>query len=345
MPDVITFGEIMMRLATPGYTRYSQATHLELTYGGGEANVAVSAANYGLSAEFITRLPKNDMAQRALNELRGLGVNVSRVVRGGERIGIYFLESGASQRASKVTYDRAHSAIAEIRPGEVDWNTLFTQPGSDGIKARWFHWTGITPALSDSAAAVTREACQAAKSAGVTISTDINYRKKLWSKEKARAVMSELMSFVDVCIGNEEDAESVFGIHGAEVTSGKIEKEVYESVAAQISKRFGCKKVAITLRESFSASENGWSALLWEPGNASYSNRYHIHIVDRVGGGDSFAGGLIFALLRGDDNQKAINFAVAASCLKHTVPGDYNRVTVDEVESLAGGDASGRVQR
>jgi 2-dehydro-3-deoxygluconokinase len=344
MPDVITFGEIMMRLATPGYSRFSQATHLELTYGGGEANVAVSLVNYGLKADFITRLPKNDMAQRALNELRGIGVGIDRIVRGGERIGIYFLETGASQRASKVTYDRANSAIAEIKPGDVDWNAVFTA-APDGKKPRWFHWTGITPALSDSATAVTREACEAAKAAGLTISADINYRKKLWSKEKAGKVMSELMKFVDVCIGNEEDAESVFNIHGAEVTSGKIDHSVYESVAAQISEKFGCKQVAITLRESISASENGWSAMLRDGGKAYFSRRYHMNIVDRVGGGDSFAGGLIYALLRGDDAQKAIEFAVAASCLKHSVSGDYNRVTVDEVETLAGGDASGRVQR
>jgi 2-dehydro-3-deoxygluconokinase len=335
---VVTFGEIMMRLATPGYLRFSQSPHLELTYGGGEANVAVSLANYGTSAFFVTRLPNNDMGQRAINELRGLGVGTEYIVRGGERIGIYFLESGASQRASKVTYDRAHSAIAGIKPGDIHWDRVFAG-------AKWFHWTGITPALSDSAAEVTREACIAAKKHGLTISTDLNYRKKLWSREKAGQVMSGLMEFVDVCIANEEDAESVFGIKGAEVTSGQIEHGQYEDVARQLTERFKFKQVAITLRESFSASHNGWSAMLYTGGKSHFSRRYDISIVDRVGGGDSFAGGLIFALLRGDAPDKAINFAVAASCLKHSVSGDYNRVSLEEVETLAKGDASGRVQR
>lgn len=340
MADLVSFGEIMMRLATPGFLRFPQAPHLELTYGGGEANVAVSLVNYGMTAEFITRLPKNDMAQRAVNELRGLGVGTGHIVRGGERIGIYFLESGASQRASKVTYDRAHSAIAGIQPGEVDWDDVF----GNG-KAKWFHWTGITPALSDSAAAATREACEAAKRHGVTVSVDLNYRKKLWSKEKAGKVMAGLMEFVDVCIANEEDAESVFAIKGAEVTSGKIEHAQYEEVARKLTEKFAFKKVAITLRESHSASLNGWSAMLFENGAGVFSTKYDITIVDRVGGGDSFAGGLIFALLRGDGNARAINFAVAASALKHTIPGDFNRVTLEEVEALAQGDASGRVQR
>ena len=339
MSDVVSFGEIMMRLATPGFLRFAQTPVLELTYGGGEANVAVSLVNFGASAEFITRLPKNDMADRAINELRGLGVNVHHIVRGGDRIGIYFLESGASQRASKVTYDRAHSAIAEIKPGEVNWDEVF------GSGAKWFHWTGITPALSDSAAAATREACEAAKRHGVTVSVDLNYRKKLWTKEKAGQAMGELMQFVDVCIANEEDAESVFAIKGAEVTSGKIEHAQYEDVAKKLTDKFGFKKVAITLRESHSASRNGWSAMLFEDGASHFSNKYDITIVDRVGGGDSFASGLIFALLRGDHAEKAINFAVAASCLKHTVSGDFNRVTLEEVEALAKGDASGRVQR
>src|SRR5438067_6717018 len=339
MAEIVTFGELMMRLATPGFLRFAQAPYLELTYGGGEANVAVSLTNYGKSAEFVTRLPKNDMAERAIAELRRIGVGTQHIVRSGDRIGIYFLESGASQRASKVTYDRAHSAIAEIKPGEVKWDEIF----SAGTK--WFHWTGITPALSDSAAAVTREACEAAKKHGVTISVDLNYRKKLWSKEKAGKVMGDLMEFVDVCIANEEDAESVFNIKGAEVTSGKIEHSAYEEVAGKLTERFNFKRVAITLRESHSASRNGWSAMLFENGKAAFSRKYDITIVDRVGGGDSFAGGLIYALLRGDDNDKAINFAVAASCLKHTISGDYNRVTLDEVEALAKGDASGRVQR
>ncbi|MGC3992031.1 MAG: sugar kinase [Chthoniobacteraceae bacterium] len=338
MSDLVTFGEIMLRLATPGYTRYEQATHLELTYGGGEANVAVSAVNYGLSATFVTRLPKNDMGQRAVNELRGLGVDTTKIVRGGDRIGIYFLESGASQRASKVTYDRAHSAIAEIKPGEVNWEAVFAG-------AKWFHWTGITPALSDSAAAVCEEACKAAKKLGITISTDLNYRKKLWTREKAGQVMANLMQYVDVCIANEEDAESVFNIKGAEVTSGHIEHDQYIEVAKKLTERFGFKQVAITLRESHSASRNGWSAMLFENGQAYFSKKYDITIVDRVGGGDSFGGGLIYALIKGYEADKAINFAVAASALKHTIPGDYNRVTLAEVEALAGGDGSGRVQR
>ena len=328
----------MMRLATPGFLRYAQAPYLELTYGGGEANVAVSLVNYGLSADFVTRLPKNDMGQRAIHELRGIGVGTRHIVRAGDRIGIYFIESGASQRASKVTYDRAHSAISEIKPGEVDWAAAFQG-------ARWFHWTGITPALSDSAAATVEEACVAAKAAGLTVSTDLNYRKKLWTKQKAGEVMGRLMKHVDVCIANEEDAESVFGIHGAEVTSGKIEHAQYEAVACQLTERFGFKQVAITLRESYSASHNGWSAMLWENGKSYFSRRYDLQIVDRVGGGDSFGAGLIFASLRGDDPQKAIDFAVAASALKHTISGDYNRVTLEEVETLVEGDGSGRVQR
>ncbi len=338
MSQVVTFGEVMLRLATPGFTRYQQATHLELTYGGGEANVAVSLANFGVDAAFVTRLPKNDIAERAIAELRGLGVKTGFIARGGERMGIYFLESGASQRASKVTYDRAHSAIAEIQPGMVEWKQIFAG-------AQWFHWTGITPALSDSAAATVREACEAAKAAGVTISTDLNYRKKLWSREKAGQVMGDLMEFVDVCIANEEDAESVFGIKGAHVESGVIEKDVYIDVARQLAEKFSFKQVAITLRESLSASRNGWSAMLYQGGDSYFSKRYDITIVDRVGAGDSFGAGLIYAALKGLEPQAALEWAVAASCLKHSIPGDYNRVTVSEVEALAGGDASGRVQR
>jgi 2-dehydro-3-deoxygluconokinase len=338
MSDVVTFGEIMMRLATPGFLRFGQSHHLELTYGGGEANVAVSLVNYGLTANFVTRLPKNDMGQSALNELRGLGVGTCKIVRGGDRIGIYFIETGASQRASKVTYDRAHSAISEIKPGEVDWKSVF-----EG--ARWFHWTGITPALSDCAAATVEEACIAAKAAGLIVSTDLNYRKKLWSKQKAGEVIGKLMQYVDVCIANEEDSESVFGIHVSEVTGGKIDNAQYEDVARQLTERFKFKQVAITLRESYSASHNGWSAMLWKDGRSYFSRKYDLNVIDRVGGGDSFGAGLIFASLRGDEPQRAIDFAVAASALKHTVPGDYNRVTLEEVEALVKGDGSGRVQR
>ena len=331
----------MMRLATPGHLRFAQAPHLELTFGGGEANVAVSAVNYGLTADFVTRLPKNDMADRALAELRGMGVGIDHVVRGGERIGLYFLEHGAGQRASKVTYDRAHSAISEIMPGDIDWDSVF----GGASKARWFHWTGITPALSDSAVAVVKEACIAAKKNGVQVSVDLNFRKKLWSSEKAGKVMGGLMEYVDVCIANEEHARSLFGIEVAGVSGGEIEHHRHEEVAAKLVERFGFKKVVITLRESFSAGRNGWSALLHEGGRSYFSEKYDITIVDRVGGGDSLAGGLIFSLLRGDDAQKAIEFAMAASCLKHTIPGDYNRVTLQEVEALLGGDGSGRVQR
>jgi len=328
----------MLRLCPPGHLRFAQTPVLEVTYGGGEANVAVSLANYGLPARYVTRLPKNDIAERAIAELRGLKVDTDHIARGGDRMGVYFVETGASQRASKVTYDRAHSAIAEVQPGQIDWKRAF-----EG--ARWFHWTGISPALSDSAAAVTEEACAAAKAAGVTVSVDLNFRKKLWTNEKAGRVMANLMQYVDLCIANEEDAESVFGIRGAEVTSGRIEHAQYEDVARQLTDRFGFKQVAITLRESYSASRNGWSAMLWNNGKAAFSRKYELDIVDRVGGGDSFAGGLIYALIRGDEPARAIEFAVAASALKHSIPGDYNRVTLEEVEALVKGDGSGRVQR
>ncbi len=340
MKTIVTFGEVMLRLATPGHLRFAQAGVLEKTYGGGEANVAVSLANYGLPARFITRLPKNELGQDAINGLRGLGVDTTKIVRAGDRIGIYFLESGAAQRGSNVLYDRANSAIAGIQSGEVNWSEVFTGAG-------WFHFTGITPALSDSAAAVCLEAAQAAKKAGVTVSCDLNFRKKLWSSQKANDVMSGLMSFVDYCIANEEDAEKVFGIKAGatEVTSGTLEHDRYVDVAKQLTEKFGFKGVAITLRESFSASRNGWSALLYTGGQDYFSRRYEIEIVDRVGGGDSFAGGLIYALLKEQAPADAINFAVAASALKHTISGDYNLVSLKEVEALAGGDGSGRVQR
>ena len=340
---VVTFGEVMMRLATPGYLRLNQTPVLEMTFGGGEANVAVSLALLGEEAAFITRLPKNDTAETCLQRLRGLGVDTRGILRGGDRIGIYFLESGASQRASTVTYDRAHSAISEINPADLNWENLLK--GAD-----WFHFTGITPALSDQAAQASLEGARAAKKLGLTVSCDLNFRKKLWSSEKAGKVMSGLMEFVDICIANEEDAEKVFGIKAGatEVTEGKIDHRRYVEVAAKLTERFKFKGVAITLRESFSASHNGWSAMLYTEGNGGkthFSRRYDISIVDRVGGGDSFGGGLIYALLRGDGPDKAINFAVAASCLKHSISGDFNRVTLEEVETLAKGDASGRVQR
>lgn len=337
---VVTFGEIMMRLSPPEYQRFVQADTFSVVYGGGEANVAVSLSNYGLDSYFVTKLPAHEIGQAAVNHLRRYGVNTGYIRRGGERVGIYFLEIGASQRPSKVVYDRSHSAVSQIKPGEFDWEEIFSG-------AEWFHFTGITPALSDGAAAVTLEAVKAAKERGVKVSVDLNYRKKLWTPEKANRVMSELMTYVDVAVGNEEDAEKVFSIKAAasEITAGKLSEEGYRAVAKELAERFNLEKVAISLRESFSASDNNWSALLYDGKKFYRSKVYKIHIVDRVGGGDSFAGGLIYSLLKGDSGKDAVEFAVAASCLKHTVFGDFNLVTEAEVRNLAGGDASGRVQR
>jgi 2-dehydro-3-deoxygluconokinase len=337
---VITFGEVMLRLATPAYLRLSQAHTLEMTFGGGEANVAVSLALLGEEAGFVTRLPKNDVAEACIHRLRGFGVDTRAILRGGDRIGIYFLESGASQRASTVTYDRAHSAISEIDPAELKWETLLA--GAD-----WFHFTGITPALSAAAAQATLEGARAAKKLGLTVSCDLNYRKKLWTSEKAGQVMSGIMEHVDICIANEEDAEKVFGIKatGAEITEGKIDHDRYVEVAKKLTERFNFKGVAITLRESFSASRNGWSALYFTEGEDHFSRRYDVQIVDRVGGGDSFAAGLIYALGNKKSPQDAIEFAAAASCLKHSISGDFNLVKLSEVEALLAGDGSGRVQR
>lgn len=337
---VVTFGEIMMRLATPGRLRFSQARELELTYGGGEANVAVSLANFGLEASFVTRLPKNPFGDGAIQTLRGLGVDTAPIQRGGDRIGIYFLETGASQRPSVVVYDRAGSAISELGPGALDWAEIF-----DG--ADWFHFTGITPALGPRVAEATTEACRAARSAGLTVSCDLNYRKKLWTPAQAQATMTGLMELVDVAIGNEEDAANVFGIHasGADVTGGQIAAAGYEQVARTLAERFGLQTVAITLRESRSADNNGWSAMLLHEGKTLHSRFYDIAIVDRVGGGDSFASGLIYGLATGKSGQEALEFATAASCLKHSISGDFNLVSVAEVEALARGDGSGRVQR
>jgi 2-dehydro-3-deoxygluconokinase len=313
---------------------------LEVTFGGGEANVAVSLALFGDEASFVTRLPKNDIAETCIQKLRGLGVCTGKILRGGDRIGIYFLESGASQRASTVTYDRAHSAISEINPADLNWEEIFK--GAD-----WFHFTGITPALSDKAAQASLEAAKAAKKLGLTVSCDLNFRKKLWSSEKAGQVMSGIMEFVDICIANEEDAEKVFGIKAGatEVTEGKLDHSRYVEVATKLTERFKCKGVAITLRESFSASHNGWSGLYYTGGKACFSRRYDLEIVDRVGGGDSFAAGLIYALGKKKSPQDAIEFAVAASCLKHSISGDFNLVKLSEVEALLAGDGSGRVQR
>jgi 2-dehydro-3-deoxygluconokinase len=337
---VVTFGEVMMRLATPGFLRLNQTPVLEMTFGGGEANVAVSLALFGDTAAFVTRLPKNDIAETCVQKLRGLGVDTSRILRGGERIGIYFLESGASQRASTVTYDRAHSAISEINPAELKWDEILA--GAD-----WFHFTGITPALSDAAAQASLDGARAAKKLGLTVSCDLNFRKKLWTSEKAGKVMSGLMEHVDICIANEEDAEKVFGIKAGatEVTHGKLDHARYVEVAAKLTERFKFKGVAITLRESFSASHNGWSGLYYTGGKEHFSRRYDIQIVDRVGGGDSFAAGLVYALGHKKAPQEAIEFAVAASCLKHSISGDFNLVRLAEVEALLAGDGSGRVQR
>ncbi|MGN0620117.1 MAG: PfkB family carbohydrate kinase [Ruminiclostridium sp.] len=337
---VITFGEIMLRLAPEGYYRFVQAESFGATYGGGEANVAVSLANYGCDAKFVTKLPKHDIGQCAVNSLRKYGVDTSFIARGGDRVGIYYLEKGASQRPSKVIYDRAGSSIATASPEDFDWDKIF-----DG--ADWFHFTGITPALNDGVAAICMEACKAAKAKGVTVSCDLNYRNKLWSKEKAGQVMGELCKYVDVCIANEEDAGDVFGIksEGTNVTAGEVNHEGYKSVAKQLADRFGFKKVAITLRTSISANDNKWAAMLYDGSDYYFSKSYLMHIVDRVGGGDSFGGGLIYACLNNMAPQDTIEFAVAASCLKHSIEGDFNMVSVDEVMKLAGGDASGRVQR
>lgn len=337
---VITFGEIMLRLAPEGYYRFVQADTFGATYGGGEANVAVSLANYGFDAKFVTKLPAHEIGQAAVNSLRKYGVDTSYITRGGDRVGIYFLEKGASQRPSKVIYDRAGSSIATATKEDFNWKEIF-----DG--AEWFHFTGITPALNDEVAAICLEACKAAKENGVTISCDLNYRNKLWSKEKAGEVMGELCKYVDVCIANEEDAADVFGIHAAntDVTTGTVNHEGYKDVAKQLADRFGFSKVAITLRESISANDNNWSAMLYDGNDYFFSKKYKMHIVDRVGGGDSFGGGLIAASLNGFDSQATIEFAVAASCLKHSIEGDMNLVSMGEVLKLAGGDGSGRVQR
>ncbi|MDR0374112.1 MAG: sugar kinase [Treponema sp.] len=340
MGKVITFGEIMLRLAPEGYLRFLQASSYGATYGGGEANVAVSLANFGMDAAFVTKLPAHDIGQAGVNKLREVGVDVSFIVRGGKRVGIYFLEKGASQRPSKVIYDRAGSAIAEAVASDFDWNRIFAD-------ASWFHFTGITPALSDNAAAISLEACKIAKAKGIVVSCDLNYRKNLWSKDKARQVMASLMPFVDVCIANEEDASDVFGIKASDtdVSTGKISHEGYKEVAKTLADRFGFKKVAITLRESLSANDNNWAAMLYDGADFFFSKKYAVRVVDRVGGGDSFGGGLIYGMSQEYSSQETLEFAVAASCLKHSIEGDFNRVSVDEVKKLAQGDGSGRVQR
>lgn len=344
MSRVVTFGEIMLRLATPGFLRFAQATELEATYGGGEANVAVSLANYGIPASFVSSLPRNDFGDAAISSLRALNVDTSFIHRGGNRIGIYFLESGAVSRGSKVLYDRANSSFAEIKKGAIDWEKVFQG-------ATWFHWTGITPAVSASAAEVCREACEAAAKKGITISTDLNFRNKLWKWGKsAGEVMGDLVEHCDIILGNEEDADMVFGIKpgGVDVKSGHVSGQAYESVGKQLMARFPkARKVIITLRGSISASHNTWSGVLFDGKKLYEAPTYDItHIVDRVGGGDAFMGGLIYGLITyPKDDQKALEFAVAASCLKHTIKGDFNLATLDEVEKLMKGDSSGRVSR
>ncbi len=339
---IITFGEIMMRLNPEGYGRFVQSDRWEVTYAGGEANVAVSLANFGLDAAFVSKVPAHEIGQCAVNALRHYGVDTSLMIRGGSRLGVYYCEKGASQRASKVIYDRANSAIALAEPAEFDWDSIFA--GAD-----WFHWTGITPALGGQLPEICLEACRAAKAKGITVSCDLNFRKKLWTSAQANETMSRLMPYVDICIANEEDAKDVFGIAAADtnIESGKLSRQGYISVARQLVERFGFQKVAVTLRGSISASENDWSGMLYDAGSggAVFSTTYRIRLVDRVGGGDSFGGGLIYSLLNGYDDQKTIDFAVAASCLKQTIEHDFNLVSVAEIAALAAGNASGRVQR
>lgn len=344
MNKVVTFGEIMLRLSTPGFERFTQSKQFNIHFGGGEANVAVSLANFGIPVDFITRLPQNDVAQACLMELKRYGVGVDNIIRGGDRLGIYFLETGAVARASKVIYDRAYSSIATIQPGMINWDKVF-----EGVT--WFHWTGITPAIAEGTARVCLEAIHVANKKGITVSTDLNYRKNLWKYGKnAAEVMPELLAGCDIILGNEEDAGMVFGIkpENGDVTSGHVEAKAYVSVCRQLMSRFPrAKKVIITLRGSINANHNTWSGVLWDGKKLLQAPNYDItHIVDRVGGGDSFMGGLIYGLINYEgDDQKALHFAVAASCLKHTIPGDFNLVSVEEVEKLMGGDASGRVSR
>lgn len=340
MAKVVCFGEIMGRLCPPGYQKVLQATSFEVTYAGGEANVAVSLANYGVASSFVSKVPDNDLGKVVKRILKSYDVQVDKMVTGGDRLGMYYVEKGASQRPSKVIYDRKYSAISMAEPSDFDWDQIL-----DG--ATWFHTTGITPALSDSCIDITKEALKKCREKGITVSCDLNYRGNLWTKEKAKSVMTDLMPYVDVCIGNEEDAEKVLGISASntDVTQGALNKAGYTEVARKIEEQYGCKTVAITLRESYSASVNGWSALLYTGGQSYFSKKYDIQLVDRVGGGDSFVGGLLYALIERSEPQDQVDFAVAASCLKHTIEGDFNQVTIAEAETLMAGDGSGRVQR
>jgi 2-dehydro-3-deoxygluconokinase len=337
---VVTLGEIMLRLSTPGFERFVQSDSFDVTYGGGEANVAAAVTNYGLNGVFVSKVPDNAIGQSAINHLRRYGVDTQYVARGGKRLGIYFLETGASARASQVIYDRADAAIAEVDASEFNWDAIFE--GAD-----WFHTTGITPALSDRAAELTLAALKAAKAKGITTSIDLNYRKKLWSKEKAQKVMTELCQYVDVCIGNEEDAETTLGFKsaGTDITKGELNLDGYKDVFQQMKAKFNFKYIASTLRESHSASDNGWSALVYDGNEFYHSKQYEVRIVDRVGSGDSFASGFIYGLVTGLPMGEAAEFGVAASALKHTIPGDLNHATLSEVSTLMKGDASGRVQR
>lgn len=337
---VVTLGEIMLRLSTPDFKRFVQADSFDVTYGGGEANVAAALCNYGLNGTFVTKVPSNPIGQSAINHLRRYGVDTRFIARGGDRLGIYFLETGASMRASQVVYDRAGASIADVDPSEFDWDAIL-----DG--ADWFHTTGITPALSDKAALLAETALKAAKAKGITTSIDLNYRKKLWSKEKARQVMTELCRHVDVCIGNEEDADTTLGFKAAhtDVTKGELDLDGYKDVFRQMREKFGFKVIASSLRESHSASDNGWSALVYDGENFHHTRKYQVRIVDRVGSGDSFASGLIYGLVTGMSMPDAAEFGVAASAIKHTIPGDLNHATLSEVKDLLKGDGSGRVQR
>jgi len=340
MSKVVTFGEIMLRLAPEGYMRFVMADKFLATYGGGEANVAIALANFGVDVAYVTKLPTHEIGQAALNSLRRFGVNTEYIARGGERLGVYYLEKGASQRGSLVIYDRASSSIATAVPNDFDWDEIFSD-------AEWFHFTGITPALGPVLVDICRQACIVAKQKGLKISCDLNYRAKLWSKAEANEVMSELCQYVDLLIANEEDAKDVFGIEAenSDIHGGKLDHSGYISVVNKLNERFNFEKVAVTLRSSRSASDNGWAGMLYDNGEFYFSKEYDIHIVDRVGGGDSFGAGLIYSFLRGSSPQQALEFATAASCLKHSIEGDFNMVSVSEVEKLSGGDASGRVQR
>jgi len=340
---VVTLGEIMMRLSTPGCERFVQSQKFDVTYGGGEANVAVALSNYGFESYFVSKLPKHEIGQSAFNHLRRFGVRTDYIIRGGDRVGIYFLETGASQRASKVIYDRDNSAVRTITADELDWENIFKN-------CKWFHWTGITPALGKNSQEIIKKACKIAQKKGVKVSCDLNFRKKMWNEKEAQNVMIPIMEYVDVCIANEEDAEKSLGMKAknTSISKAELDEEGYFKLAESLKKKFSFDAVAITLRESYSASRNGWSALLLDNKDCKKpyrSKKYDIQIVDRVGGGDSFASGLIYGLLTKDNTSEALEFAVAASCLKQTILGDFNLVSVDEVEKLAQGDGSGRVDR